>query len=475
MDAWIKYFFLIFSGLYSYASMLKPSGKCSSFALPVHMLVSFILSFAVCLLHIYAAPIRIPGMLILSFLAFTVLSRTPWKVSAAASVLSFGCSYFFFAVSAVLLSATEALLINMSGVHPPKTLLSLILGLLQLLGVICLFRTRRLSHGLSFLWNPENNDAGIFIGASILTAVSFLSLNQDTHFIYLVLIFSVLIWGTALLFWWRERITRKYLEQIHTRTTCELQETISKDQKEIAHLRQQNEALAGMIHKDNKLIPAMEHSIRELLHSAAGESGSASLQKKSANLLKELESVFQDRQGLLRNYEAAEKQIPSTGITSIDILLSYMLQKAAEQHVDFDVTIPENILPVTKQIPGEDLRTLLADLLENALISASENETKKVLLAIGHKNNFYMMEIYDSGPPFSREVLSHLGLGPVTTHKEEGGSGIGLMTILALCAKYSASFAIEDLSGSLSCLYSKKVSVRFDGLGTQTVPPSSTW
>ena len=80
---------------------------------------------------------------------------------------------------------------------------------------------------------------------------------------------------------------------------------------------------------------------------------------------------------------------------------------------------------------------------------------------MGSKNGLYNIEIYDSGPPFSKEVLSSLGIRPVTTHKEQGGSGIGLMTVAELCRKYNAGFAVVELTDSPA--YCKKISVCFGG------------
>lgn len=461
MNTLMKYFFMISCSLYAYANILKLSSK-HSVTKVVCAFLPLILSFLTCLLHICIAPISIPGMFLLSFLAFTMLFRTPWKVSAYACILSFGCSYLFYAASALLRAAVEAFMITRLDLYPSKPLMTLFLGLLQLGGVIYLFHIQRLKHGLSFLWESGNSNTGIFIGAAILTAVSFLSLNNDTHFIYYILIFSILIWGAALLLWWKERITRKYLDQVNARAAQEFEASLSAKEEELTYLRQQNEALAKIIHKDNKLIPAMEYSVRELFCSAGNGMDGTLFHERAHELSKELEHIFQERKGLLQNYETAGKQLPATDIVSVDILLAYMLQKASGQNIDFDVTLLEDMDLVTEQISGEDLRTLLADLLENALIAVSDCETKKVLLTMGSRNHLFTIDVYDSGPSFPEEVLSGFGIRPVTTHKDEGGSGIGLMTVWELCTKYDASFAVEELSFGPS--YTKKVSVCFDGL-----------
>lgn len=458
MSVLIKYYFLIFCALYAYICMLKPPCRHSVIK-TAYIILPGALSVLTCFIHSYAPPVCIPGMLFLSFLSFTIIFHIPWKVSASATLLSFGCSYLFFTVCAFILSVVEVFLSKWFDCFKIMPFLTLFLGLLQLVGIICLFRTRRLSRGLPFLWNLGSNYTGAFISIAILTAVSFLSLNNDVHFIYFILIFSIVVWGIALLIWWRERITKKYMDQINARAAQELEEAISAKDSEIAYLKEQNEALAKIIHKDNKLIPAMEYSVRELFLHATDSMENTPSHKKALEILGELEHIFQNRNGLLRDYETTGKQLPSTGIVSVDILLAYTLQKAAKQNISFDVIVPGDIRSVTGQINHEDLRTLLADLLENALIAVSESEQKKVLLTIGNKDGLYTVEVYDSGPPFSQEVLSSFGSRPVTTHKDHGGSGIGLMTISELCSKYCARFTVEKLSGNSS--YRKKVSVCF--------------
>ena len=83
----------------------------------------------------------------------------------------------------------------------------------------------------------------------------------------------------------------------------------------------------------------MEYSVRKLGHELEG----TPFYERSAELLKELEHISQDRKGLLKDYETAGKQLPATEIVSVDILLAYMHAKAASQDIDFDVAIPGDI------------------------------------------------------------------------------------------------------------------------------------
>jgi signal transduction histidine kinase len=124
--------------------------------------------------------------------------------------------------------------------------------------------------------------------------------------------------------------------------------------------------------------------------------------------------------------------------------------------------LTENIIPVS------DLRTLLADLIENAVITAKSGGGKEILVSIGVSEGRYLVDILDSGVPFEANTLVHLGLEKTTTHAEHGGSGIGLVTAFEILKHYRASLIIEEFSDE-STPYSKRVSVKFDGLNQYIV------
>ena len=79
----------------------------------------------------------------------------------------------------------------------------------------------------------------------------------------------------------------------------------------------------------------------------------------------------------------------------------------------------------------------------------------------------FCIEFYDNGIPFDDHVLSLLGKQYITTHENEGGSGIGLMNTIDILKHCHASFIIDErLTGNS---YKKKVSICFDSLGEYRV------
>jgi hypothetical protein len=65
---------------------------------------------------------------------------------------------------------------------------------------------------------------------------------------------------------------------------------------------------------------------------------------------------------------------------------------------------------------------------------------------------------------FNIVMMQELGKRQTTTHKDEGGSGIGMMEVFEIVRETGASLYIEKLGGS-GRGFTKRISVRFDGKG----------
>ena len=185
-------------------------------------------------------------------------------------------------------------------------------------------------------------------------------------------------------------------------------------------------------------------------------------------MLEQLESMTRERSGILNTYEHKNKVLPSTNVPSIDTLMSYMLQKSNGYQIEFDLTVSGSVKYLVQNILDEtDLRTLLADFMENAIIATKQCERRKILVHIGIVNEIYTIDVFDSGISFTAETLLHIGQMRFTTHKKDGGSGIGLMSTFEIARKYQSSFIIEELDSR--DLFVKKVSMCFDQLGQYRV------
>ncbi|MBD5542624.1 MAG: GHKL domain-containing protein [Lachnospiraceae bacterium] len=277
-----------------------------------------------------------------------------------------------------------------------------------------------------------------------------------------VFIFAIFIYLS-----WRNNITKTYLDKLKEKDIAELNAALSQKDIRIKELEEENSELAKIIHGDNKLIPAMALSVQSFLESASSLPDED--RETGQRLMEDLEQMTAHRKGILLRQDNRCHTLHATGVSSVDSLLNYMQQRASEKDTDFDVSVTCDIDSfLRKTISEEDLNTLLADFLENAMIAAAHNSSRHVLLNIDKSDSFYHISIFDSGIPFSKEVLVNLGLQNYTTHKNEGGSGIGLVTSYELIKKYNASLIIEEYAQD-SGLYTKKVSLIFNRLGQYTL------
>lgn len=306
---------------------------------------------------------------------------------------------------------------------------------------------------------------GVFISISLMMTASFLYALQDNDLYLTIPLFYVGIAGLILFFWWKGRLTKSYLEKLKSNELSSLKNEVEKLEQEIASLKQNNDALSKIIHKDNKLIPAMQLAVQELFLLVKSGTAGSDLQEKAQALSAQLNRLAEERQGILTVYEKGRHTLPSTGVSRIDAILQYMARKAMEEGNQFDVILHGSVKYMVEHIISEeDLSTLLADLLENARIANRGQPQKYILLLIGIEDDHYRIDVLDSGVPFAAEPLVHFGKARYTTYAKEGGSGIGLMTIHEIIMKNVASFVLDDTAETVKDgPFVKKISISFDG------------
>ena len=461
IESFIKYFTLLFCCAYTFKKLLNLKLKTSY--LYVDLFIAALLSLSVFYLRLYFAPLSIPAMIIIFIIYIQLITKTQLELTITAAILSFGISFASFIVSAVFSSAVYDLL-GIKKTADYVLFLTLGTALLQLLFSTLPFKFKRLKNGMPFLMKKGASNAGVLTSVILLCCFILISNNKDiTNYIYLIPIVFILISAVLILFWWRGHITNMYLERLKTDEIRRLKKSIKEKNERIKQLESHNETLAKIIHKDNKLIPAMELAVEEFLQTFE-QRDSTFLQEKGQMLLKQLKDVCKERSGIITDYQFAGKKLPVTGVITIDAVMNYMFNKAREHGIEFELTLSGSVKFMTENIASiSDITTLLADLIENAITAVNHSASKKILVLIGIVDNCYIIDVFDSGIPFEPETFESLGQKKVTTHADSGGSGIGLMTTLEILKRYNASFAIEEYTQSC-CIYTKKVAAVFDNL-----------
>ena len=372
------------------------------------------------------------------------------------NVISYVYSSFAFFIATLILSIVFDL------INVPKeffTLGIILISTATFFIIFIPFKFKRYRKGMPFLKDNNSSTMGLIFSTLTLTCMFILFTTYDVFLSSILLIFAT-FFSILVLIWWKVQIKRSFLKKLQAMEYENMQLTIEKQQKEIEKLIDNNDQLAKIIHKDNKLIPAMAFSVKSFLESY--DNNPTEIKPTANALLKQLEDITAERQGILENYQYSSKIIPKTNINGVDSIIVYMNQKSIKNNIDFNLTLNGDIKNVTDNVIEENqLTTLVSDLIENAIIAIRPCKSRHILVNLGLNKDGYYIEIADSGIPFEIDTLVHLGTMKITTHKHEGGSGIGLSNAFDLFRQHNASFIVEEFATSDSG-YTKKITVAFN-------------
>lgn len=459
----IKYSAIVLCGVYSYIKLLNLPQK-KKLIFPT-FLFTICLSLLAALSETIFPHTTILVLIFVSVLFFSFMAPaiSP-EICITAMIISYGISYITFSISIVIIGFL--FLSKISNPNYNHVIYQTIIALVQVLITQLPFQLKRLKKGMPFLTNRLHRFP-LMITSLLALFLALLMRSTAYNELYFFPFLFAFIFAIFIYLSWKNNITKTYLDKLKEKDIAGLNAALSQKDIRMKELEEENRELAKIIHGDNKLIPAMALAVKSFMEEAS------SLSPRNAeagqHLLKDLEQMTDHRKGILLRQDNRCRTLHATGISSVDHLLKYMQQKADEKNIDFDASVTCDMDAfLRKTISEEDLNTLLADFLENAMIAASHSSSRHVLLNIDKSGSFYHVSIFDSGIPFSKEVLVNLGLQHYTTHKDEGGSGIGLITSYELIRKYNASLVIEEYAQD-SGLYTKKLSLIFNRLGQYTL------
>ena len=261
------------------------------------------------------------------------------------------------------------------------------------------------------------------------------------------------------LHWWQSQLTKTYRKRLAQLELESLRTELEQKTALLKKLETQNEEMGRLIHKDNKLIPAMEHAVSTYL--ASGFTDIALQQAQGEALLSDLKEFSEARRGILSTFAPISAPKYNTGIPSLDAILVYMYQKAQAQGIRLYATAtPEIIAALPPALTTEKLVHMLSDLLENAIIARKASSEKQIQVQIYLANGLFTIEVADTGCSFAPATLISVGLEKASTHLTEGGSGIGLLDIWKIKEETKASIHIHEYEAGAP--FSKKLFITFD-------------
>ena len=454
IESYIKYYILLNLSLFLFGKLINK--KISHKKILVNTII-FVLSNTV----LYAIRIYLPYFTILILLILTIIHaiityQVQAKLAIATSIISLGLCYILFSIASICAGFLLSFTYYCPAVHSYIKLLHIIVTfIIMILFAIIIFKFKRFKNGMPFLLSKQSNTIGIFTTCCILLFSSLFTLQNLSNSIYSLIIIIAIVLGIILLIWWWKQLNILYVNRF-----CE--NKINQLESDLDNSRKDNEHLGNIIHKDNKLIPAMVMSVHTAISSI--NNCDTKTAAKLTDLLSELEKLSAERSSLVTKQIDGDKIMPTSGLFRLDMMLQFMKQKADNLSIELSYDFHINIHEMLTTLFTEDfITTIIADLTENALIATNLScNFKKIYIDFTLKNNIYRIDIYDTGIPFEPYTIQNAGKKRGSTHLDTGGSGIGLITIFTLLKQCGGSFEIDEILDNTD--YTKKVSIVLDSL-----------
>ena len=436
----IRNFFVLSTAIYTYYKLLNIDFRIKNFTILFFSITASIFSA-----YLFTSNSALNWLFVLILFFFIMQNKIKHSFATTyiTCLFSFSFSYISFVFSTII--TAFILFPFFRGHYKIPVVIYILIGLLQLFLIFCCFQIPRLRKGMRFLYHiPSNN-----IGSSLCIFVTMIIIMFSQSKAYsesFVLICLSIFTGFAflLIYWWNYHLTQTYKKYLKINESATLELLLLEKDAEITHLKTENDKLSKLIHKDNKILPSLTMAVEDFLQNA-DKLSFTELNQLGSSLQTQLSVLYNERLSILNRYEQDFYTLPSTGYASINGVLMFMQQKASQLKIQYQLIISDNpstVIPDT--ISEKDFSHLLSDLLDNAIIAARNSYSGIVRIHMGYFDDIYTLKIFNTGQPFSIDVLQNLGINRYTTHENTGGSGIGLMDIWKLKEQYSFTLFIDE-------------------------------
>ncbi len=338
----------------------------------------------------------------------------------------------------------------------------IIITTIQLVLIYAFFKIKRFKNGFSSLNNKLNNEITeiitLNISAIVIMIYCLFKIGKDETTMNL---FAIILLLTATMYMTIQKmLTMHYKQKLLTDTMEEYKKELGEKQNEIDILKAEKKNISKITHDFYNRQKALE-----LLVASNMNVENIKTEGTSQNVLNIIELLTNEYSA---RFEAVKElpRLEQTEIPEIDNMLKYMQSECYNNGISFKLKIMGNIhYLINNIIPKNRLETLIGDHLRDA-INATNLSTvgnKEILAILGIKEKKYEFSVFDMGVDFNINTLNKLGLEPVTTNSERGGTGTGFMTTFETLDTTKASLIITEYPKDSNNAYTKCVTIRFDG------------
>ena len=392
---------------------------------------------------------------VLIILLSSVISKSTNKCigyTAVCTSISLAINNVLFILSSLIIYIPGRLLKIITNEYIIMLSISLIYSIL----VYLFLKAKKIKNGFDFFNANAGNEyfeiLFINISAVILFSVIWIinyDIERSSDSLVGVIIFFCIMFATI-----KKSFNLHYKQKLLSKELEEIKAELSKKEKEVADLEAENIAISKKSHTLAHKQKSLEYKLEEIIN--------------KTEISKEEVGEVRDRIKAIEKELYKEKttiELDKTEIPQIDDMLKYMQSECKKNKIDFELQAKGNIHYMTNNlITKEDLETLLADHIKNAIIAINhtDNVNRSILVRVGKIDGIYSLYIYDSGIEFEKETLENLGKKPSTTHANEGGTGMGFMNTFDTLRKCNASLTIEEIGVPSKDNYTKAIMIKFE-------------
>lgn len=391
----------------------------------------------------------------------SLITKSKINYSITVVMISFIIAYVMYLISIFISAFTIKLIFDIDSNKNIGILLFAIIIEIFLLNKF--FKIKRFKNGFYFLKNFDNiSNIGIFCISVLGIVLLFCGLLQKSENVILnsYVFAGLLIIIITFIIWIRTQITIQYRDEMKNRTIDIQKSEIESQNKVIEELKENNIKLSSVIHRYNNRFSALENAIINTLN----KNNNVEFSKEFSIMLDDLKKMSENFSEEVLENTQNNVELPTTNIFGIDNILKYMSECATKDKIKFDLKINNKIdFLINNIITKEEVETMLGDHIKDAIIAINtcDNGNRNIMVVIGIIDNAYEICIYDTGIEFEIKTLKNLGVKRVTTHKNDGGTGIGYMTTFNILRKVKGSLIIQEYNRDN--YYTKSVNIRFDG------------
>ena len=299
----ISHFFILMFCFYFYCKILNLNDLF--FRLRILFTFSALaLACALCFIHFIVYPIAMFFILLTFYIFITLFTKTNWHTSLNAAIISIAMSLVSFTISSFIFSTLVFLMYSYIDINN-LVVIKLLNGFLQYFMIHIPFQFKRMKKGMPFLYDLQLNNIGTCISLLILIcyiAASISNTSDNNYLPFIIPLFLIFPCALLLISWWRAIITSNYRRKLQQFEMQKLKNELVQKEQEITRLLENNKALAQIIHRDNKLIPAMELAVNTFLQNQNALSPQQ-LKEQGLALAAHLQTMSQERKFNLTEYQ----------------------------------------------------------------------------------------------------------------------------------------------------------------------------